>query len=100
MRLGAGQAGTELTFFAGLCATRGATNRQGQFLFGFHASQCTLVRNKMVNSDQFLGPASVNTYNREIPTSAGVVLWAIRYLAFQVIRFFIEVRTLCRYRTP
>ena len=36
MRFRAGQAGTKLAFFSWLCATRGATNRQGQFLFGFH----------------------------------------------------------------
>jgi hypothetical protein len=30
----------------------------------------------MVNSDQFASPVSVNTGNREIQTSAGVVLCA------------------------
>ena len=36
MRFCAGQASTQLTFFARLRAAGGTTNRQGQFLFGFH----------------------------------------------------------------
>jgi hypothetical protein len=44
-------------------------------------TQWPLAPNKMVNSDQFESPHSVNTGNREIPTSAGVVLWAIWQLA-------------------
>src|SRR5580704_756631 len=36
MRFCAGQAGAQLAFFSGFCATRRATNRQGQFPLGFH----------------------------------------------------------------
>ena len=53
MRFCAGQAGTQLAFFARFCTTRRATNRQGQFLFGFHGlHNAPLLANKMVNSDQ------------------------------------------------
>jgi len=36
MGLGSRQAGTKFAFFARFCSTGGATNRQGQFLFGLH----------------------------------------------------------------
>jgi hypothetical protein len=36
MWIGAGQASAQLAFFSWLRAAGGATNRQGQFLFGFH----------------------------------------------------------------
>jgi hypothetical protein len=53
MRLCAGQAGTQLAFFARLCTTGRATNRQGQFLFGFHGytmHRCPPTRWSIVNS--------------------------------------------------
>jgi hypothetical protein len=53
MRLCTGEAGAQFAFFSGLCATCGATNREGQFLLGFHDFHNErLPRNKMFNSDQ------------------------------------------------
>jgi len=78
MWLCAGQARAQFTLFSGLCAARRATNGHGRFPFGLHELQNEpLLADKMINSDQFAIPLLVNTSNREIPTSAGVVLWAV-----------------------
>jgi hypothetical protein len=54
MRVCAGEAGAQFALFSGLCATRGATNREGQFLLRFHDFyNGRLPGNKMVNSEQF-----------------------------------------------
>jgi len=76
MGLRAGETCAQLTLFSRLCAARRATNRYGRLFFGFHGfHNRPLLSNKMVNSDQFAAPVALNNCSRELPTSAGVVLW-------------------------
>ena len=68
----------QFALFSGLCAAHRATNRQGRFLFGFHGLHNErLLPNKMVKSDQSITPLLLNNCSREIPTSAGFVLWLL-----------------------
>lgn len=102
MWLCAGQARAQFALFSGLRAASRATNGHGRFPFGLHGLHNEpLLADKMVNSDQFAIAQLVNTSSREIPTSAGVVLWVRLIIGLYFINrpFSSESGTQCRYRT-
>jgi hypothetical protein len=78
-------AATQLTFFAGLRAASGATNRQCQFLFRTHLDTMQqLLARKLLNSEQ---PARLSSlvfaeFDKE-NTNAGEALGALGSLLWQ-----------------
>ncbi len=82
-------AGTQLTFFAGLRATSGATNRQCQLLFRIHVyTMQQLLALKMLNSEQFarLSPLFAEFDKESFQTNAGEASRSIGALALATAR--------------